>query len=436
MRFAKLLICLALSAGPLWAQAAAPPAPVTLSLPAAIAMGRERGVNAALARLNERVAEARVGQHRADLLPSVGVSAGAGRQTLNLDEFGLPFVHGVTDPFTVWRFQAHASETLFDASIITRYRAARDSALASGADSRAVGELTAAAAGLAYLRALSAAETVRAREADSAVAASLLDQANQMVTAGVNPAIDGTRSEVQLASVLTRLEVARNQHDRALLDLARTLDLPPETPLVLTDSLGAADASIPRDPADAVSFALAHRPEVEAEHARTQVVERSLRAIGLEYVPNLSIGGYYQQSGTSLSGLAGSWLAQFQVSIPLLDGFRRPARQQEQSARLEAQRLREHDVERQVATEARQALLDLSSADHQVTLATDQLHLAERELDQARDRFAAGVAGSVETTNAEGELVAARDGLIQARVNAAVARVSALRALGVLDQIQ
>ena len=48
--------------------------------------------------------------------------------------------------------------------------------------------------------------------------------------------------------------------------------------------------------------------------------------------------------------------------------------------------------------------------------------------------MAAGVAGSVETTNAQGGLVAARDGLIQARVNAAVARVSLRRAMGVLDQ--
>jgi len=63
-----------------------------------------------------------------------------------------------------------------------------------------------------------------------------------------------------------------------------------------------------------------------------------------------------------------------------------------------------------------------------------RLRLAELELSQAKERFVAGVAGSVETTNAQGGLVAARDGLIQARVNAAVARVSVRRALGVLDQ--
>jgi hypothetical protein len=79
--------------------------------------------------------------------------AAATPQTLNYAEFGIPFAQGVSDPFTVWRFGARASATVFDASLITRYRAAEDSALASRADARAVGELKAAAAGLAYLRA-------------------------------------------------------------------------------------------------------------------------------------------------------------------------------------------------------------------------------------------------------------------------------------------
>jgi outer membrane protein len=410
--------------------------PVALTLEQAIARGRERGITAALARLNERVAQARVNQRRADLLPSVGVGALWNRKTLNLDEFGLPIATGVTDPFSLWNFQVRASETLFDASAWTRMRAAKDSALASGADARAVGELAAAQAGLAYLRAVSAGETVRAREADSAVAAELLAQARQLVEAGLSPVIDATRSEVQAASVRTQLEVARNQRDRALLDLARALDLPAGTPLTLADSPARGDGALPDTPEAAVAFALEHRAEVAAERGRTRAIERTLKAIGYEYLPSVTVSGQYVESGRSLDNLAGSWLVQAGLSIPLFDGARRPARQQEQSARLEAQRLRQHDTEEQVATEARQALLDLSSARHQVELAAERLRLAEQELAQARERFAAGVAGSVETTNAQGGLVAARDALIQARVNAAVAQVNARRALGVLDQPQ
>ena len=46
------------------------------------------------------------------------------------------------------------------------------------------------------------------------------------------------------------------------------------------------------------------------------------------------------------------------------------------------------------------------------------------------------MAGSVETTKAQSSVIAARDALIQARVNYGTARVSAYRALGVIDQLQ
>jgi outer membrane protein TolC len=430
MRLSALL-SLALAAAPLAAQS---PTPRTLTLAQAIALGRERGVSAALARINERIADARVGQRRADLLPSVTVSGSAARQTLNLDEFGIPVASGVTDPFNLWRFQLRASQTLFDASSLARLRSAKDSALAVGADARAVGELSAAAAGLAYLRVLSAEETVRAREADSVVSSDLLAQSRQQVSAGTSPAIDATRSGTQLAGVLTQLEIARNQRDKSRLDLVRTLDLPLETPLLLADSLGTTGAGLPEDADSAVAFALEHRSEVAAERSRTAVAQRGLKAIGLEYVPNLSLGGAYTESGRDMGTLKGTYVVQLQLSLPLLDGFRRPARQQESSARLDVQRLRQHDTEQQVAVETRQAILDQASADHQVALAAERLRLAELELAQAKERFVAGVAGSVETTTAQGGLVAARDGFIQARVNAAVARVSVRRALGVLDQ--
>ena len=90
-----------------------------LSLTQAMALGRERGVNAALARMNERIANARVGQRRADLLPSISLNGSAARQTLNLDEFGLPTVSGVTDPFNLLHFGVTGSQTLFDASALS-----------------------------------------------------------------------------------------------------------------------------------------------------------------------------------------------------------------------------------------------------------------------------------------------------------------------------
>jgi outer membrane protein len=407
-----------------------------LTLLEAIRLGRERGVNAALARLNLRAAEARVGQRRSELLPTISGTGGFVRQTLNLDEFGFPGVTGVTPAFSLWRLRLDASQSLFNASLITRLRAARDTAVAAGLDARAAGEIAGATTGLAYLQVLSAQATVRAREADSAIAGDLLDQARQLVEAGVSPAIDLTRSEVSFGSVRTQLEVARNALDRSRLDLLRTLDLPPGTELRLADTLGLERVEIPTDPAEAARYAREHRAELQAEAARTEAARKNLRAIRYEQLPSLAAAGSYQQSARDLADLAGSYSVQIGLSVPILDGFRRQTRAREQEARLNAQELRERDLGNQVETEARQALLDVGSARQQVAIAEDRLRLAEQELRQAQERFEAGVAGSVETTNAQGSVIAARDALIQARVNYGTARVSAYRALGVIDRLE
>ena len=431
--FAALVLLLAVVVPAAAQQPAVPRGPLTLLQ--AITLGRSQGVDAAIARLDVRTAEARVGQRRADLLPTIGANGAVTRQTLNLDEFGIPIASGVTDPFDIYRLQLRGSQTIFDASLIGRLRAARDTAVATGLDARAAGEIAGATAGLAYLQALSARETVRAREADSTIAAQLLDQARQLVGAGVSPAIDQTRSEVSFASVRTQLEVARNAADRTQLDLLRALDLPSGTRIVLADSLGPGALDLPLQPDTAAAFAREHRSELAAERARTQAARRSLGAIRAEYLPSLGLTGQYQWTGQHASNLEGSYAVQLQLSVPILDGFRRQNRVKEQRLEVDIQEIREHDLVNQVETEARQSVLDVASAQQQVAIARDRLRLAEQELSQAQQRFQAGVAGSVETTNAQSSVISARDAVIQAQVNFGTARVSAYRALGIIDQL-
>jgi outer membrane protein TolC len=407
--------------------------PVPLTLEAAMQIGRTRATSAALARLNARVANARVGERRADLLPSINGGATFGRQTMNLDEFGIAEFTGVTDPFNIWRLTLAGSQTVFDAAALSRVSAARDSAVAAGLDARAAGNLAATSAGVAYLRYAAALETVRAREADSTIAASLYQQARDLLEAGVSAAIDATRSEVAFAASRTDLELARNQRDRARLDLSRALALPPTVNVVLPDSIGSIADGIPADPDSAVAYALTHRAEIAAEVARTRSVERSVTAVRREQLPSLGVQGAVQETGPALDRLSNGWHVEVGVKVPLLDGFRRQRRIEEQSLRLDAQQVREDDLHRRVATEVRSALLDLSSARQQVALADTRLQLAEQELEQARQRFAAGVAGTVETSNAQASVVAARNGVIQAHAALSTAEVGAMQAVGLLD---
>ncbi|MEO5798142.1 MAG: TolC family protein [Gemmatimonadales bacterium] len=418
------------------------PAPATaqgtsITLADAIARGRSNGIQGALARLSARSVDVRRSQRAGDFLPNITGNAVAIRQTVNLTEFGLSFpgVPEVTDPFTVYRFKLGAEQLLFSQATIQRLRAAKDTALAANLDAARVGEISAAAAGVAWLRLATAEERIHGIEADSITAAALLEIARAQVDAGTAPRIDRTRTETQLVATRSRLAVARNERDRARLDLARALDLPVSTPVTTSGDPMVAIAGLPTDADSAVAMARVRRQDLAAERERTAVAERNLSAIKSEFYPSLGLSAGLGTSGVGLDKLAGTWNVGLGLSWPIFDGFRRDRRADEQRLRIDAQKLRLHDLESQIEADARQAALDIASANSQIVIAQEHLRLAEQELQEARERFAAGVTGSVETTNAQADVSNARDVLIQARIAAGAAQVSAAKALGLLDQV-
>lgn len=409
-----------------------------MTLGEALARGRSNGVQAALARLSAEGTRVRQQELGAALLPHIDGSGTLQRQTLNLHEFGLSFpgLPAVTDPFTLFRARLSASQVLFDHALIERLRAARDTAIAAGLDAERAGDLTAAAAGAAWLRLANAQQTVTAREEDSVTAFALLDIARSQVDAGTAPRIDRTRSETRAAAVRVQIAVARNERDRAAIDLARAVDLPPSVALVVPGDASISSDTLPTDIDAAVALAKSHRVDLAAERERQVVLQRTLTAIKSEFIPSIAASGLVQTSGTGLDVMAGTWNIGVGLSWSIFDGFRRERRVDEQRLRLDGETHRLHDLEAQIEAEVREAALDVASARDQMALATDRVRLAEEELSEARERFSAGVTGSVETTNAQSELAAARDALIQARLSAGAAQINAARALGLLDRVR
>lgn len=420
-----------LLAAPLAAQTA----PRSVTLPEALAAGGKYSTQAALAHLSAEISATRTRQRKGDFLPTLTGDVQASRQTQNFTEFGfsLPGLPAVSDPFSLFRAKLAVQQLIFSQGDRDRLAAARDSAIADGLDADRVAQLGGAVAGMAWLRLAAADETLRARVEDSVTAAAFLQIATAQVDAGTAPRIDRTRSETRFASVRNQLAMARNARDRAVIELARAMGLPPGTALTVSGDPTTAIADLPLTADQAVALALAQRPDLRAERQRLLAVRQSLAASRADLLPTLGAAGYVQTSGTGLDALDRTWSIGIGLHWPIFDGFRRERRTDAQRLRLDSEQHRLADLEAQVEADARLAVLDLASAREQVEIATERQRLAEEELAEARDRFAAGVSGTMETTAAEADLAAARDALIQARVNAGAAQVGAARALGLLD---
>jgi len=425
------------------AQAPVAPPPLHLSFADAVRLASGEVPVVALATLRTTEADARVRQARAALLPSLSLSGAWLNRTFNSKSLGIdfpnpappqpPLVPLLVGPFNNYDARVSASQTLFDWSSVRRVRAAGAQADGSRAERGVTVEGSVLTAAVAYVRAVRAQAVVAARQADSALAAELVGLAEAQRAAGVSPAIDVTRARAQLATAQGLLLVAKNQLDRGRIDVTRALGLDPATPLALTDSLapslGAADVPAERD--SAVNAALANRPDLRAELTRAAAARQTGSAIRAERLPRLELAGDYGVNGKTVPNAIATRDITLQVSVPILDGFRREARLDEQDAVVRESQVREADLRRQIAAEVDAALLDLGSAEAQQLVAREQLRLAESELSQSRERFKAGVAGNIDVITAQSGLIRARDTEIDARFAAATARISLARAAGV-----
>jgi outer membrane protein TolC len=92
------------------------------------------------------------------------------------------------------------------------------------------------------------------------------------------------------------------------------------------------------------------------------------------------------------------------------------------------------DLKASIYYNTRSAFLDLKAAEEQMQTATRARELADLQLTQARDRFAAGVANNLEVVQAQEAVAAATEGAIAALYDVNIARALVLGSPGSLEE--
>jgi outer membrane protein TolC len=275
-----------------------------------------------------------------------------------------------------------------------------------------------------------------ARIADSTLADELLGIARDQLTAGVGIGLDVTRAQSQAAGARASLIAARNEKNRARLELYRALGLPLGAPITLSDSLlGLPTTTAIPSEQEATDRALRTRADLRAADEQIRAAELQFNAIKAERLPSLGLFADQGSTGKAAEHLLPTYTWGISLSVPVFDGFRREGRQDEQRAAIKELDVRKRDLTQQTTIEVRGALLDLASAREALAANEERLVLAEQELTQARDRFKAGVAGNADVITASINLNAARTQMIDARAAFQTARVTLARAQGTVTEI-
>ena len=176
------------------------------------------------------------------------------------------------------------------------------------------------------------------------------------------------------------------------------------------------------------------RSDLKAQEQHQQTAKMNYSAVEAERLPSVSAYGDYGTIGNEIVGAHPTHTLGVQLKVPLYDGGRRSSRKQESLLQMREEEIRTRDLGLQVELDVRLALDSLRSADSQVQTAAQGLTLAQSELEQAQRRYQAGVANSLEVTDAQNRLDRARDNQVDALYNYNLARLELATATGAIQE--
>lgn len=355
---------------------------ICLSLKNALILSARQDPTVAIARAQEREAEAEIKIARSLFRPQVDAFARTGVGSV-----------GLTDSALQNQFGARASQRIFDfGDAKLARRSARFGFRASQFDVQQVQLVAALNTGLAYLEAAQAQEQMKVTEKRRDFFAQQLKSIDILLDQGA-----ATRTErANVASRLADAEAAGLEL-KFLLDSAQTqveLDtglLPnicgSEEAVTLLNSL---TGKIPNRES-AVTIALAKNPNIEAVKNRTRRLEAERKRERASRFPIISVTGISALSSFGrIDQLSPQNRVGLNISVPLYSGNAQDGRNQRATAQQSASQGRVRDIERQLTEEVSIAFQRISSLGQQTVSRSEVEEQSRLRFEAAEIEYNAG----------------------------------------------
>ena len=407
--------------------------PLALSLKSTVERALQFNLGLILQDASSDLAQGARWRALSDLLPRVSGSVSARRQVINLEAFGFPAPDPIVGPFNTVDARIGLSQPIVDLRAMFDAKAAGANARAATAGVKSARELVVLVAVNLYLEAVTAGSRIEVVRAQQETADQLAVQARDLKTAGLVAGLDVVRAEVEVQRLRQRRVAADNAYAKSLLHLGRAIGLPPGQVVRLTDPIPyapLADVTLEQALADAY----AQRPDYVAARERLTAAESAHRAATSELLPSLRFDADYGTIGQEWGTAHPTYAVAATVRVPVFEGGRAQARRLETNAVVRQRRAEADDLRGRIDVEVREAMLDVTAAAQELVAADATVALATQALTQARDRFAAGVAGNLEVTQAQEALATASDARLDVLYRHNLAKAALARAVGTAEQ--
>jgi outer membrane protein TolC len=370
-----------------------------------------------------------------ELLPNVSGDVQEVAEKESLEALGLrsggPFgnIPPVIGPFSYFDVRASVTQRLFDWKSIQKYRASVVREGVAKFNLKDARDLVVLAAGNAYLQAIAGAARVETAQAQVETAKALYEKAVAQQQAGVAPAIDTLRAQVEYQTRRQQLIAATNDFAKQKISLARVIGFAPGQQFDLAERSPYQAFPIP-DLETSLQRAYSLRSDYKAAHDRLVAAQLERNAATAGYFPSIDVNANYGEIGVTPGSVLPTYFVSGTLNIPIFQGGKVHSDVLKAEASLRQAEAQMADVRALIDQDIRNALLDLKSSGDQVEVAQSSVNLAEQALTQSRDRFSAGVTDNLEVVQAQEAVASAHENLISSLYMHNLAKVSFARALG------
>jgi len=372
--------------------------PLTLTLIDALKMAKERAVNVVVADEKVKQALARMSQAQAVLLPQISGSTSESRQTRNLEAQGIsiPGKDPLVGPFNTFDARIKLTQSLLDvASVETLAVTSQSEALAKNQKTQSEQGALALVASL-YIEAQRA-------EMHVALGRSLVAQSEEAYRLAQNQLQQGSGTSLGLIQAQATLETSQHQlvalktdEDNRKKDLLASLELSPDTKLILPSKQKELKFEIPDD--TRIESATLNNSDLKVAQSALKKSSAEHKAAVADFLPKITAKADYGASGTLPADSRSTYTYGAELNLPLIDGGLRAARVKEAKSHWLENKAELQDTEIKTKTAIHEAKNDLLETEKGVEATTSALTQADQELKISKQKLQSGLGSHYEVT--------------------------------------
>ncbi|WP_232298771.1 TolC family protein [Granulicella tundricola] len=422
------------------------PGAMPLTLDQAITLGLKSNAQILIQGQQERSVKGQTLSVENALLPSLTASAYTRAQEINLAAMGFKpsALAGLSIPgfniadiqeivkVNTTNAQLALNQQLFNAPAYFLYKAAKKASDAATWNTLNVRGGVVLAVGGYYLRTL--ADQAQLKNAQALVKQDQLvyDHAKAERDAGVGINLDVLRAQVQLQN--EQQETIRDEAAVAKdkIALNRQMGQPAGQELDLVDTVPFAEYT-GLSLEDERALAFTRRKDLLGLQSQLDVATQTARAVKYERLPTVGAGGFYGVLGETTGLYHGVFAAQGKVQFPIFEEAELRGQKEVAQAQIIGLKRNIDGLKVQIEADIRSAQLDVDTYDELVKVARSNQDLSAQELQDATDRYKAGVDDDLPVVRAQATLQGAEAQVIQAEFQYNYAKLRLSRSIGVTE---